>query len=288
MYREHYGLRLAPFENTPDPRFLYASEDHNEALAGIEYTIRMRKGIVLISGEIGSGKTIITHVLKQRLGNAASTVIVRQGHTSASQFLKHICRAMNLNIRAGADRGEMLDAIEHWLLDQHAKGRPVVLIIDEAQMMSKSVLHEIRMLSNIESTTEKLIQVVLMGQPDLRQALMDPEMDPLRQRVALSHHLNGMTLKDTSQYIRHRLQVAAAPDEPQVWLEGDAIKTLYEFTHGVPRLINFVADNCLLVGYVQGKKTIDADIVNHVTQNMMLHNETSSMNEFSLAYRQAA
>jgi general secretion pathway protein A len=271
MYRQYYKLSLSPFENTPDPRFLYKSEDHSEAMASVEYTIRMRKGVVLVSGEIGAGKTILTHVLQQRLSDSACTILLRQGHTSANQFLKHVCRAMGLKQAAhGADRSEMLQAIEQCLLEHHAAGRPVVLIIDEAQMMSTAVLHEIRMLSNIETPTEKLVQIVLMGQPDLRTVLAEREMDPLRQRVALSHHLHGMSAVDTDRYIRHRLSVAAAPDEVPDLFTEQAINSIHRFTRGIPRLINFVADNCLLVGYVKNMAKIDEAIVSHVTENMML------------------
>ena len=165
MYCEHYGIEWMPFENSPDPRFLYTSEDHREALAGIEYTVRMRKGVVLVSGEIGAGKTIITHVLKQRLEGKARTILVRQGHTSAVQFLRHVCMAMKLRVRPNADRGEMLNLIERSLVEHEARGVPVVLIIDEAQMMSKGVMHEIRMLSNIETATRapRRISPVKMG-----------------------------------------------------------------------------------------------------------------------------
>ena len=272
MYLEHYGLKVAPFENTPDPRFLYASEDHTEALAGIEYTVRMRKGIVLVSGEIGSGKTIITHVLRQRLGRVATCFLIRQGHTSPEQFLKDVCRAMKLALPADADRGEVLQIIEEFLVEQAHLDKPVVLIVDEAQMMSRSVLHEVRMLSNIETPRQKLIQIVLLGQPDLRTVLRDPEMDPIRQRVALSHHLNGMSVDDTAKYLAHRLTVAADAETAAGIFEADAVDAIYEFTEGIPRMINYVADNCLLVGFVKGVKTIDAAIVRHVTRNMMLHN----------------
>lgn len=270
MYCEHYGLQLMPFENSPDPRFLYTAEDHREALAGIEYTVRMRKGVVLVSGEIGAGKTIITHVLKERLEGKARTILVRQGHTSAVQFLRHVCMAMKLRVRPNADRGEMLNLIERSLIEHQARGVPVVLIIDEAQMMSKGVMHEIRMLSNIETATRKLIQIVLLGQPDLRQKLLERELDPLRQRVALSHHLNALSLDGTREYIQHRLKVAANNKKHKAKFEDDAIAKIFEYTGGVPRLINFLADNCLLVGYVKGKNEIGTAVVEHVTNNMML------------------
>ncbi len=272
MYLEHYNLKAAPFENTPDPRFLYASDDHTEALAGIEYTVRMRKGIVLVSGEIGSGKTIITHVLRQRLGRTATCFLIRQGHTNPEQFLRDVCREMKVTVREDADRGQILREIEHFLVEQSRYDKPVVLIIDEAQIMSRAVLHEVRMLSNIETPKQKLMQIVLMGQPDLRHVLRDPEMDPIRQRVALSHHLNGMNVEQTGKYIQHRITVACDGDEAPEVFEQDAIEAIYEFTEGIPRMINYVADNCLLVGYVKGAKTVDAAIVRHVTQNMMLHN----------------
>jgi general secretion pathway protein A len=277
MYLEHFGLKTPPFENTPDPRFLYASEDHTEALAGIEYTVRMRKGIVLVSGEIGSGKTIITHVLYQRLGRVATCFLIRQGHTNPEQFLRDVCRAMKLSVDDDADRGEILQIMEEYLVEQSRFDKPVVLIIDEAQMMSRAVLHEVRMLSNIETPRQKLMQIVLLGQPDLRHVLRDPEMDPLRQRVALSHHLNGMSAEHTGRYIAHRLKVAADSDVVAGIFDEPAIEAIYEFTEGIPRMINYVADNCLLVGFVKGAKQIDESIVRHVTQNMMLHNGAGTL-----------
>ncbi len=273
MYRKHYQLDLLPFENTPDPRFLYISEDHKEALAGMEYTIRMRKGLVMVSGEIGSGKTIMTHVLRKRIGDTAHCILLRQGHTNPVEFLMYICRSLRINIRANADRGEMLELVEDALMRHHAAGKPVVLVFDEAQMMSKDVLHEIRMLSNIETPTSKLIQMVLMGQPELRSVLQEPDMAPLRQRIALSHHLKGMSLQDTGNYIQHRLKIAAKGEgDTKVRFMQLAVNAIYGFTGGIPRLTNFVADNCLLVGYVKSLHTIDAAIVRHVTESMMIDN----------------
>ncbi len=272
MYRKHYHLKLLPFENTPDARFLYTSEDHKEALAGIEYTIRMRKGLVMVSGEIGAGKTIITHVLKKRIGDAAHCILLRQGHTDPIEFLRYVCRSLQINVRPNADRGEMLELVEDVLVRYHSIGKPVVLIFDEAQMLSKPVLHEIRMISNIETETSKLIQMVLMGQPELQGVLQEPEMAPLRQRIALSHHLRGMSLQDTGKYIAHRLKVASGGRNSEIEFMQPAVHAIHQFTRGIPRLVNFVADNCLLVGYVKSVSIIDAGIVRHVTESMMIDN----------------
>ena len=269
MYCEFYRLQMMPFENTPDPRFFFASEDHREALASIEYTIRMRKGMVLISGEIGSGKTTVSYALQHSVGDAAHVALIRQGLNTGRQLLKQICKAMALPVSGKSDRTEMIDAIEEALLEPHNAGKPVVLVIDEAQMHSTAVMHEIRMLSNLETPTRKLIQIVLIGQPEIRKMMEKPALDALRQRIVLCHHLQPMSQSDTGRYIEHRLNVAAAPGEPDVRFDEAAVDAIYQFTGGVPRLINVVADNCLLVSYVRSARWIDASIVQTVTENLV-------------------
>ena len=269
MYRDYFGLKLSPFESTPDPRFFYDSEDHREALASTEYTVRMRKGLVLITGEIGSGKTTVSHALQQRVADSARVAVVRQGLTTGKQLLKQVCRAMGLSVSKDADRSDMADRIETTLLECHDIGQPVVLVIDEAQMHSTAVLHEIRMLSNLETPQAKLVQIVLIGQPELKTRIQTPEMAPLRQRIVLAHHLRPMTRENTGKYIEHRLGVAVAPGSADVQLTPEAMERIFEFTGGVPRLINSVADNCLLVAYVRTLRVIDPDIVDAVTENLV-------------------
>ncbi len=278
MYLDYYRLKLAPFDNSPNPHFFYASEGHREALASVEYTIRMRKGIVLITGDIGSGKTTISTTMQHRLREVACTYVVRHGLASSRELLAQLCRTMQLNVPPKADRGLMLDAIESQLMVHHRAGRPVVLIVDEAQSLSLQVLDEIRMLSNLETPSQKLLQIILIGQPELRNIIQSPPMAALRQRIVLSHHLNPLSLEDVALYINHRLAIAAAGSEPEAAFDDRAILAIHQATGGVPRLINTVCDNSLLVGFVRSRKLIDAEIVAAVTEHMMPLIDTQAMN----------
>jgi general secretion pathway protein A len=288
MYLEFHGLKLQPFDNTADPRFLYASEDHREALASIEYTVRMRKGMVLISGEIGAGKTTISRAIQQRLKETTRMVFVREAPRTPRELLHHICRAMDLGVAASADRGSLLAAIEENLLEHHRHHRPVVLLIDEAQMLSPSVLDEVRLLSNIETSTAKLLQIVLVGQPELRQMVQSARMNALRQRIVLGHHLQPLSRADTGNYIRHRLNVAAGDETCRVSFDEDAIDALYGYAHGVPRLINVVADNCLLVAFVRSRHRIDRPVVEAVLQTLVPGGQTEAWEPKLVEHRQAA
>ncbi|MAE61164.1 MAG: ATPase [Planctomycetaceae bacterium] len=271
MYNEYFGFELSPFENTPDPRFFYDSDDHREALASTEYTVRMRKGLALITGDIGSGKTTVSHAMQQRVQDSARIAVVRQGLTTGKQLLKQVCRALDIQAPRDADRIDMLDEIETVLLQYHEANRPFVLIVDEAQMHTNAVLQEIRTLTNLETPSSKLVQIVMIGQPELRPRIESRQMDALRQRIVLMHHLNPLSQEDTTGYIHHRLSVAAGHKQPQVTFQDDAIDLIYQFSGGVPRLINVVSDNCLLVTFVRSARAVTSEIVNVVTRDLVPH-----------------
>jgi len=270
MYEAFYRLDRLPFENTPDPRFFYASEQHREALAAIEYTIRLRKGIVLVTGDIGSGKTTVGRTMLQRCGNHATIVQLLHGHQTGGELIKHILRALDVTVDDRDDHTRLLERLNHHLLEQNRRGRPVVLFIDEAQTLSDHALEELRLISNFDTDTAKLLQLILVGQPELRDRIASPAMSPLRQRVVMAKQLRPLSIHDTAGYIAHRIRAASAdPNKIGVSFAGDAIQTLYQFTRGVPRLVNVVCDNCLLVGYVREARRITPAMVNQVVDDMV-------------------
>jgi general secretion pathway protein A len=270
MYEAFYRFERLPFENTPDPRFFYASEQHREALAAIEYTIRLRKGIVLVTGDIGSGKTTVGRTMLQRCGNQATIVQLLHGHQTGGELIRHILRALDVTVEQGDDHTRMLERLNHHLLEQNRRGRPVVLFIDEAQTLSDAALEELRLISNFDTDTAKLLQLILVGQPELRDRIASPAMSPLRQRIVMSKQLRPLSIHDTAGYIAHRIRAASSDkDNIGVSFAGDAIQTLYQFTRGVPRLVNVVCDNCLLVGYVREARRITPPVVRQVVDDMV-------------------
>ncbi len=270
MYHAFFQFKVLPFENTPDPRFFYASEQHREALAAIEYTIRMRKGFVLITGEIGSGKTTVGRTMCQRAGDAMPIVQVGWGHTGRGGLVRQIMRHLNVRFDPADDHGQLLDRLREHLDVRFHAGQPVVLFVDEAQTLSDDALDELRLLSNFDTATDKLVQIVLVGQPELRQRIRDARHAALRQRIVLAKQLRPLNLPDTHQYIQHRLRAASEnPDRPGVAFDPDAVHEIFNTSGGVPRLINVMCDNCLLLSYVRDSHRVSADVVRHVAQDMV-------------------
>ncbi|MEM0914286.1 MAG: AAA family ATPase [Planctomycetota bacterium] len=270
MYESFYRFERLPFENTPDPRFFYASEQHREALAAIEYTIRLRKGIVLVTGDIGSGKTTVGRTMLQRCGNNATIVQLLHGHQTGGELIRHILRALDVSLDDREDHTRMLEKLNRHLLEQNRRGRPVVLFIDEAQTLSDPALEELRLISNFDTDTAKLLQLIMVGQPELRDRIASPAMSALRQRIVMAKQLRPLSIHDTAGYIAHRIRAASAdPKAVGVSFAGEAIQTLYQFTQGIPRLVNVVCDNCLLVGYVREARRITAPMVRQVVDDMV-------------------
>lgn len=270
MYLSYFQFETAPFENTPDPRFFYASDQHREALAAIEYSIRLRKGIVLITGEIGAGKTTVARVMLQRCGRDATIVQLAHGHRTADELLGHLARALGTETHEADDHANLLETLRHKLMQCAHEGRPVVLFVDEAQTLSDDALEELRLLSNFDTDTAKLLQLVLIGQPELRDRLATARMAPLRQRVVIARRLTPLTGDETETYIRHRLEIASSdPEAVHVRFEPAAIEQIHLFTGGVPRLINVVCDHCLLLGMVRQSPRITAAMVYRVLGDMM-------------------
>lgn len=270
MYDSFYQFTLLPFENTPDPRFFFASEQHREALAAIEYTIRMRKGIVLVTGDVGSGKTTVGRTMLSRCGDRSTIIQLLHGHSSGLEMIRHIMRTLQVDAGDGNDHALMLERLRQHLFKQSQSGRPVVLFIDEAQTLSNEALEELRLISNFDTNTFKLLQLVMVGQPELRDRIGSAALSALRQRIVMSKRLRPLTIQDTAGYIAHRLRAASRdPQNVQVRFAADAIEGIFAFSRGVPRLINVVCDNCLLLGFVKESHTIDINMVRQVVADMV-------------------
>ncbi|MEM1213945.1 MAG: AAA family ATPase [Planctomycetota bacterium] len=270
MYAGFYNLSVLPFENTPDPRFFFASEQHREALAAIEYAIRLRKGPVLVTGSIGSGKTTIGQAIIQRCRASANILQLVHGHGQPQELLAHLLRALGHSPNPNADHAELLETLRQQLVAQAETGRPVVIFIDEAQTLTDAVLEELRLLSNFDTPDARLLQLVLIGQPELRQRIAGPTMAPLRQRIALAKQLQPLSRDETHRYIHHRIATASIdPDQLGVDFDDDALDRIHNATAGTPRLINALCDNCLLLGYVNQTHTIDRPTVERVLHDMV-------------------
>jgi len=269
MYLQHYNLQQLPFRNTPDPRFFYETPRHNEALANLIYAVEQRRGFVLLSGEIGSGKTLVTHLLLQHLEDHAQIALIRNTHLNSAQLIRLVCDEFSVQVHAQADKAAMLMALNQFLIQQLAEDRLVVIIIDEAQNLSDKVLEELRMLSNLETSSDKLLQIVLVGQPELRDKVSQPHLEQLRQRIALAYHLEPLTLEEIAQYISHRLKVAAGDGSANVEFTPEAVAKIARFSRGTPRIINGLCDNALLYGFTAGVHTIDEGLVDKVLKHSM-------------------
>ena len=249
MYNEYYGFREAPFSITPDPRFLFFSEQHREAFNHILFGIRERKGFIQITGEVGAGKTTVCRAILDQLGERYRTALILNPRLTSAQLVRAILSELGLTLRR-ADRAAGLEALNRFLLEQIETDRDVVLFIDEAQDLADDLLEEIRLLSNLETDQRKLLQIVLIGQPELREKLNQKGLRQLRQRITVRYHLRPLDRFETARYVTHRLRVAGADGRPSFtpW----AIRRVHRYSHGVPRLVNAVCDKALLYGYVNG------------------------------------
>lgn len=254
MYLEYYGLKEAPFNITPNPRFLFFSAKHREAFNHLLYGVRERKGFVQLTGEVGAGKTTLCRALLEQLGDNFSTALILNPVLDADQLVKAIAMELDIKVK-GLDRLETLAAINHFLLKQLDQGRDTVLIIDEAQDLTSELLEQVRLLSNLETDDRKLLQIILMGQPELRDRLNEHRLRQLRQRITVRFHLAPLKRPEVSQYIQHRLQVSGANGAP--YFTTTAIWRIFHYSKGIPRLINTLCDKCLLAGFVKQRDKID-------------------------------
>jgi len=259
MYLDHYGFKEKPFTITPNPRFIFLSKNHKEVFAHLLYGVQHHAGFIEITGEIGTGKTTVLRTLLNQLDDAAYRIaLILNPCLSAHELLRAISREYGVGGEESTI-GDLLDNLNRFLLEQHRQGRTVVLVIDEAQNLDHRVLEQIRLLSNLETETDKLIQIVLVGQPELGVLLDKPELRQLSQRVTVRYHLKPMDFQDTKLYIKHRLEVAGFLGVAV--FAGGAFKKIFAFSAGYPRLINIVCDRALLIGYTEGRRDISAAMI---------------------------
>ena len=268
VYLDYYGLKEPPFNITPNPRFLFYSAKHREAFNHLLYGIRERKGFVQLTGEVGAGKTTLCRALLEQLGAQFSTALILNPVLDADQLMKAVAMELGLQVK-GLDRLETVAEINRFLLHQVEHGKDTVLIIDEAQDLTRELLEQVRLLSNLETDERKLLQIVLMGQPELRDRLNEHSLRQLRQRITIRYHLSPLRHGEIGQYIQHRLQVSGANGAP--YFTGPAVWRIYRYSAGVPRLINAVCDKCLLAGFVQQRDKIDYRMVGTAIRELEGH-----------------
>jgi general secretion pathway protein A len=265
MYLEFYNLREYPFNITPDPRFLYFAEHHKEAYDHLMYGIKRRKGFIELTGEVGSGKTTLCRAVLANLDRDVETALILNPSLTETQLLRAMLNDFGMDVR-GHDRLSYIEKLNEFLLEKNREGTNVALLIDEAQDLSLEVMEQIRLLSNLETDQRKLIQIVLCGQPELKERLARPELRQLRQRITIRYHIPPLTIEETILYIRHRLWVAGS--DGSIVFDSGAVKEVYRYSKGTPRLINAVCDNVLLAGYVAGTKHIDARCVKKAIEQL--------------------
>ena len=269
MYENFYGFSEKPFNVTPDSKFFFPSEKHTEALNSLIYAINERRGFVVITGEIGAGKTTICRTLLTRLELNTKVALITNTHLTPKELISEILDEFEIEYRGGTKQ-KLLSKLNQWLVRQLVEDINVVLIIDEAQNLSPKVLEEVRMLSNLETEKEKLIQIILLGQPQLRHKLENIRLEQFRQRIAVYYHLNALENVETKDYISHRLKLAGSNGGVEIF-EPEAIDLVYAHSRGVPRVINLVCDSALLSGYVSETKKITKEMIDEVIKERDFH-----------------
>jgi len=258
MYTEHFGLNEKPFSISPDPRYLYLSQRHADALAHLLYGISESGGFIQLTGEVGTGKTTLIRSLLGQLPENTEIALILNPRLSTKQFLQSICQELRVPLVTRDTAKTLIDKLNIKLLERHSENHRVVLIVDEAQTMSPELLEQVRLLTNLETEKQKLLQIILIGQPELREVLGRPNMRQIAQRITGRYHLEPINAPDTAVYVAHRLKVAGG--RPEIF-SPRAIRKLYRLSRGVPRLINIIADRSLLAAYARDNTRIRARLV---------------------------
>ena len=260
MYTSFYGLNEKPFSITPDPRYLFLSERHGEALAHLVYGVTESGGFIQLTGEVGTGKTtLVRSLLLNRMPDNADVAVVLNPQLSVIEFLATICEELHIEVLHNRGSVKALtDALNRHLLKAHAAGRRTILVVDEAQNLAPAVLEQVRLLTNLETAKQKLLQIILIGQPELRELLARNDLRQLAQRITGRYHLEPLTTEETASYIEHRLKVAGAVGEV---FDAGAKKEVFRLSQGVPRLINVICDRALLGGYAKESRRINARLI---------------------------
>ena len=261
MYHQHFGLNEAPFSIAVNPRYLFMSQRHRDALAHLLYGVSGGGGFILLTGEVGTGKTTVNRCLLEQLPDTTDLAIILNPALSAVELLATACDELKIDYPKGTDSLKALtDALHHYLLENYERGRKTVLMIDEAQHLDFDVLEQIRLLTNLETNDEKLLQIILIGQPELTEKLSRPELRQLNQRITARYNLQPLNLQETTAYIRHRLEVAGLRGGVSLF-ESAAVKQIHSLTRGIPRLINVLCDRALLGAYGQQRSRVNKKLI---------------------------
>jgi general secretion pathway protein A len=260
MYTSFFGLSEKPFAITPDPRYLYLSERHTEALAHLAYGISEAGGFIQLTGEVGTGKTTVLRSLLQQLPPHCDVALILNPRVTPAEFLLAICDELHVQVPPGSEASvkALVDLLTHFLLDAHGRGRRIVLMVDEAQNLDADVLEQVRLLTNLETATQKLLQIILIGQPELREVLARPELRQLAQRITGRYHLEALKKGETLAYLRHRARVAGATRD---LFTAGAQREIHRLSGGVPRIVNVIADRALLGAYTREEPVVSGALV---------------------------
>ena len=270
MYNDFFGLKESAFNVSPDPRYFFLTPIMREALAGLAYGVQRRKGIILLTGEVGTGKTTLLNQLMDWLRqNQAATAFVFNTRLNVEDLFNYILTDFGISCASRA-KSDMLIRLNTWLLDRYVAGEPepAVLIVDEAQNLSLELLEEIRLLTNLETSSEKLLQIVLSGQPELEWKLKDPKLRQLRQRITLRYRTSQLSLAETLSYIEERLRIAGAKGEPI--FPPEAIESIHEYSRGVPRVINVLCEHALINAFAGRQKRVSVGLIHEVAREFEL------------------
>lgn len=275
IYRQHFGLKLNPFNVNPDPRFLFLTRQMKEALAALTYGIQQRKGFILLTGEVGTGKTTALNKLLEWLhtGGVASAFIFNP-RLGVNDFLEFMLSDLGVPFES-REKGHMLMRLNQWLVERHRHNQTAVVIIDEAQNLTPELLEEVRLLTNLETSTDKLLQVVLSGQPELERKLRLPELRQLRQRITLRVRFDVLTQEQTAQYIQRRLQVAGCNGKHI--FDAEALAMVHRYSQGTPRIINLICEHALISAFADQAQMVTAPVIDTVAREFELapvHMET--------------
>ena len=279
MYKSFYNLTRNPFDLTPDPTCFVPTVRHNEALAALYYGIRRHKGVVVVTGEVGTGKTLMLRCLLQLFKESSeiSYAYLFNCRLSPHEFLHYVAADFGLKVDEHQSKSTLLLDLSKYVTSRGLQGLTTVLVIDEAHNLSMELLEEIRLLSNLETNDDKLLQIVLVGQPELDLKLDSFELRPLKQRIALRAHLTPLDEQDTDRYIQERLTIAGGGTRPEPLFAADAVKAIHQYSRGFPRLINTICENALITGYARQLQTINQEVVLGVARDFHLNTNGSKL-----------